>query len=208
MTNCLERLLLVGVVTGSLIFGLGRAIAQQYEPRDNSNPNYCTECREESNRDFAKCGEIDYSKIVLYSSNRLGPTEHPFGYPDQDKYLERVVLSANIDKDMQGEHSEFSKFMSERKGKFEIFVMDKNGQRRLTWDAGSQKANILPFWTKERNIACSQAAYNGNTRENKFILMDMTGKKIKDISAEEYIGLYKESHQGAQPDVLSIAPSQ
>ena len=78
MSNKLERLLLAGAFAGSLMFSLGKAVAQnqqaqpffpsqqtqqQYEPCDTANPNYCTECRDESNRDFARCGEIDYRDV-------------------------------------------------------------------------------------------------------------------------------------------------
>lgn len=170
---------------------------KQYEPCDPANPNYSIECRDESKRDFAKCGEVDYRGINLVESDRLGPVFPPVGHPDYDPFLEKIIFSVNINT-VRGKNQ-----------KFEIFVYDKEGQKRLTWNANSSNANICPFWTKDRNIVYGEAIRKNENNEAinyRYMLIDRNGKKIKEVDGLEYERLYQESHQGEYPDVISVKP--
>lgn len=67
MANEVGKLILGIVLVGSFMFGSDRVMAQQYqfEPCVTNNIKYCSECRDESKRDFARCGEIDYRGVNL-----------------------------------------------------------------------------------------------------------------------------------------------
>lgn len=200
----LKLLLLVFLIFNPLI---SKAIAQQqYEPYNPKNPNYCTECRDESKRDFAKCGEIDYTQGSLYAAQRTyihKDDSFPFFQGiDYDPYTKKAVYCANIGKEG---------------AKMELFIVDANmegnkliindlNKQRVTWDsATNQIGNIDPLWTKNRKIFFTLIDKRGEEKAIESII-DTDGSNKRYITPDEYAKLWFESHD-KKTGLVNVAPS-
>ena len=203
------KLFLGVVLAGSLIFGSGKALAQnQYDACDTANPNYSTECRDESKRDFAKVGEIDYRNVLLLESGRVN-LEKSNLFPnyqgvDYDPYTKKAVCSVNIAK--KGE-------------KFELFIMDANlegnkltidetNKERVTYDAVTNHiANLDPFWTKDRTKIMYYFYDDKEAgRVKKAYVINRDGTNKRKIDYKEVAKLYSESHD-KKTGMINVPPS-
>jgi hypothetical protein len=193
-------------LAGSLIFGSGRVMAQQYEPCNLNNPSYCQECRDESKRDFAKCGEIDYRKLDFVATNRIFTVkgEKYFGNTmmglDFDPYTKKVVYSAHVGKDTV--NLEIFIANADRVGG--SLIIDSKTKKRVTWDSVADHfSNIHPIWTKDRKIAYHR--FDGEKDTN--FLIEQDGSNKEEISEDDY---YKKFLRGCHDKNLNFIcpPSQ
>jgi hypothetical protein len=180
-----EKLIFIIALEANLMFNPARIFAQQYGPCDTANLNYCSECRDESKRDFAKCGERDYTIYAI----AVVEGDSGLGYPDYDSINDKVVFSGAIGS-ASGTH-------------FEIFVMEKGERpKRVTWDSDANKGSFMVHWVNNRNnrkieFGQSDLSYSPATAKYYTINEDGTGrteigKNAKDD--KEFNRLYKETH--------------
>jgi hypothetical protein len=140
---------------------------------------------DESKRDFAKCGEIDYQNNPIWVLEGEGG----MGYPDYDPANKKVVFSAGI-----------SVATGKNRSHFEIFLQESGKKKkRVTWDATNNSGNLNPFWAKDRRIGYFQSNTSSNPAKIKYFVIneDGTGKTEigKDIKDnKEFTRLYKETH--------------
>jgi len=210
----LENLILAGLVGLTLAFS-PKAKAQdkgvkQYDVCDINNPNYCFECRDESKRDFDKCGEIDYTKYNLAEFDAAGwILKWPNSQIDYDPYRKKAVLSMNIGKKkpkveifvVEGDHGELVIVGDDHKLKETVIVFKlyPDKFKRVTYSE-SNTWNIYPFWTKDRDIVYKvvrgeELSIKG--LEKNAYLVDINGRLKRKISRGEdgeYSKFLRESH--------------
>ena len=176
------------LVASSLIFSPVKSLAQQYEPCDPANPNYSTECRDESKRDFAKCGEIDYTPYDLWTIGNVIAGQAGLPYPDYDSINKKIVFSVSIGKKADTH--------------YEIFVKNtQTGQEtRVTWDANEDWNNPAPFrFGKANDRRISYIHINTKIHKKYFLTIDQEGKnKVDKGSKEELDKLYVGTHQNKE----------
>lgn len=181
-----KRILINLLLLCTLVLGISSALAQQYDTCDPKNPNYCSECRDESKRDFEKCSEIDYRNVNLPATGRVVAGQFGLSMPDLDPYTNKAVFVGNLTTE-EGHKRDA--------GRFEIFVADApsgENQKRVTWSSGDNIVNAEPFWTKDRKIEYAQT--NRKTKKAKFFLINEDGSDNKEISRSVFNKLGKESH--------------
>jgi hypothetical protein len=201
----LEKLLASAVLGFSLLaHPLTRAYSQD-DACDISNPNYCFECRDESKRDFDKCGEIDYTKYSLAEFDAAGRVlKWPMSSMDYDPYRKKAVISLDIGKVEKKGDFKVEIFVVE--GDHEVkdeqiqFTLDPKKFKRITY-SDTQVANLYPFWTKDRKIVYKTARYskkNGLVVETYAHMIDEDGRYIKKVVRgginKEYSKLLREAH--------------
>ena len=201
----LENLILAGLVGLTLAFS-PKAKAQdkgvkQYDVCDINNPNYCFECRDESKRDFDKCGEIDYTKYNLAEFDAAGRVvKWPHSRMDYDPYKKKAVISLDICKSNKKEDYKVEIFVVEGDHKIKDgqiqFTLDPKKFKRLTY-SDTKVANIYPFWTKDRKIVYKRINKDGFVDEYAYMI-DEDGRYIKKVVRgginKEYSKLLREAH--------------
>jgi hypothetical protein len=175
------------LVASSLIFSPVKSLAQQYDACDTANPNYSTECRDESKRDFTKCGEVEYVKYDLWTQGDVIAGQGGVPYPDYDSKNNKIVFSVSIGKTYPH---------------YEIFVRDTTTvkQERITFDSNDYCDNIAPFWFgKEDDKKIGYIQVENKTHKKHFLTIDQEGKnRVDKGSKEELDKLYVGIHQNKE----------
>jgi len=206
MADKFENLLLSTALASSLIFSPAKALAQQqYDACDPANPNYSTECRDESKRDFAKVGEIDYMNVDLMGSKRIFLKKSDI-FPnyqgvDYDPYTKKAVCAANISKD--GLKLELVIMDAElEKG---TLTIDETNKKRVTYDAVDRHIeNYQPLWTKDRKII--YYVFDYKTGENESYIINIDGTNKRKLTGKEFVDMWVESHNKTT-GMVNVPPS-
>jgi hypothetical protein len=157
------------------------------------NPNYCTECRDESKRDFAKCGEVDYRQInvikemPIISEEIGGAMENP----DIDKKNNLLLFSADVSNE---------EIQKKGNSRYDIFISDLKGnnQKRITFDSVDNRIVFNAFFTIDRRIGYIVGKTINKTKTNyNFYVIDKEGKNKLEVSRDELRKLYIQSHGSA-----------
>ncbi|MFH0831824.1 MAG: hypothetical protein V1886_03090 [archaeon] len=212
----LDRLVAGALLSAAMIFnpltGISKAVAaapqpqqqQQYEFCDTQNPNYCIECRGDK-RNFAKCGEIDYTQGSLHAAGRTYiHKDESFPFPlgiDYDPYTNKAVYCAHIGK----EGAKLELFIIDAHMEGNKMIINDFNKKRITWNsAPNQIANTDPLWTKDREIIFM--GFDKETKQKLGYLIDADGSNKKYITPDEYAKLWLESHD-RNTGLVNVAPA-
>lgn len=170
------------------------------------NPNYCSECRDESKRDFKRCDENDYRGVSLHTLKRTYiHKDERFPYPffgiDYDPYTKKAVYCADIGR--EGVKLEIFVVDAHQEGR-KLIINDLN-KKRVTWDSVSNLIfNKDPFWTKDRRIVL-EAGKIGDKSTSEYIINTDGGNKTM-ISPDEFARLCLEAHD-RNTGIVNVPPS-